>query len=355
MQSGDLEGAEHVFREIVAKTNSPRVKLELARTLFLQKRYRESRALFREVLVDPGIPWQVRENVEVFLRQIDEADGYVRFAASIVSDSNPRNITSQREFTIGGFRLTFVPPADNKRVTGMRYAVQGMQPLDTESRVSGYVTASYLDYPNTTFDRLTLDLGLSKSFDVAGRSILRGGVEKGTFGGRSLYDFPYVAYRRVLSALPKFRLTGEARLGQVNFPDFGYLDAAYGSGTLSAVTPASESVALGLNVALDRSNAREAAFTNTGTAIGPSLWWLINRPAIFITADLSFGKRDYAATDPFFGLDRTDHRTRLEVAVRSREWRWWDLRPGVIFSAEHNRSSIGFYEYEKVNLSLSLE
>ena len=355
MGSGDLEGAERIFREILQKTNSPRVKLELARTLFLQKRYRESRTLFREVLVDPDVPWQVRENVEVFLRQIDEADGYVRFAASIVSDSNPRNVTSQREFTIGGFRLTFVPPADNKRVTGVRYAMQAMQPIDAPSRISAYFTGSYVDYPNSTFDRLTVDLGLSKSFDVAGRAVLRGGVEKGTFGRHPLYDFPYVAYRRVLSELPKFRLTGEARLGHVNFPDFGYLDAAYGSGTFSAVTPLSDTVALGANLALDRSNAREAAFSNTGVAIGPSLWWLINRPAIFITADLSIGKRDYAATDPFFGLDRSDRRTRLEVAVRSRQWRWWDLRPGLILSAEHNRSSIGFYEYEKVNLSFALE
>lgn len=307
------------------------------------------------MLLHTDVPWQVRENVEVFLRQIDEAIGYVRFAASIVSDSNPRNITSQREFTIGGFRLTFVPPADNKRVTGMRYIVQAAQPLDPVNRISAYLTGSYVDYPNITFDRLTLDFGLSKSFDVAGRSIVRGGMEKGTFGGRLLYDFPYVAYRQVLSELPKLRLTGEGRLGQVNFPDYGYLDAAYGSLALSVVTPVSQTVALGLNTTLDRSDARDAAFSNTGVALGPSLWWLIDQPAIFVSADLSLGKRDYAATDPFFGLDRTDRRTRLEVAVRSREWRWWDLRPGLIFSAEHNRSSIGFYAYDKVNLSLAFE
>jgi hypothetical protein len=355
LQAGDLEGAERTFRQVLEKTNSPRVKLELARTLFLLKRYRESRALFREVLLDTDVPWQVRENVEVFLRRIDEAYGYVRFAASIVSDSNPRNVTSQRQFTIGGFQLTFVPPPDNERVTGMRFAVQALQPIDAVSRLSGYLSGAYVDYPNDTFDRLTLDLGLAKSFDIAGRSVLRGGIETGTFGGRSLYDFPYVAYRRVISDLPRERLTGEVKAGRVNFPHYDYMDAAYGSAALSAVTTVSETVALGLNLKLERSNAREAPYSYTGVALGPSLWRLIDRPAILVTAEVSFGKRDYRAADPLFGQERTDHKTLTEFAVRSRHWRWSNLRPALIVSSEHNRSSIGFYEYEKVNLSLALE
>jgi len=135
LQAGDLEGAERTFRELTRKTDSPRVKLELARTMFLLGRYSESRLLFKQVLLDPDVPWRVRDNVEAFLRQIDEAEGYARFSLSIVSDSNPRNITSQREFTIGGFRLSFAPPADNKRVTGVRYGIQAMYPIQRENRV----------------------------------------------------------------------------------------------------------------------------------------------------------------------------------------------------------------------------
>lgn len=185
--------------------------------------------------------------------------------------------------------------------------------------------------------------------------MLRGGIEKGTFGGHSLYDFPYVAYRQVISELPRQRLTGEVKVGTVNFPHYGYMDATYGSAALSVVTTVSETVALGLNLRLDRSNAREAPYSYTGVALGPVLWSLIDRPAILVTPEVSFGKRDYRAADPLFGQDRTDHKTLMELAVRSRHWRWSNLRPALIVSTEHNRSSIGFYEYEKVNFSLALE
>ena len=118
LQAGDYEAAAQAFRAILQRTNSPRVKLELARTLFLLKQYRESRALFREVQLEADVPWQVRDNIDAFIQRIDDIVGYVRFSVSLVGDSNPRNITSQREFTIGGVRLTFQPPENNKRGHG---------------------------------------------------------------------------------------------------------------------------------------------------------------------------------------------------------------------------------------------
>src|SRR5688572_2322273 len=162
LEAGDFQEAARIFRALVLRTDSPRVKLELARTLFYLREYQESRELFRAVMLEPELPWRVRDNIEVFLRAIDDVDGYVRFSASLVSDSNPRNITSEREFTIGGIRLTFEPPADTKRVTGLRYSVQAQQPLLRERRVSGYFTGSYLDYPASSLDRLTMDVGVAK-------------------------------------------------------------------------------------------------------------------------------------------------------------------------------------------------
>src|ERR1044072_604329 len=102
LEAGDFESAARIFRELTQKNENPRVKLDLARALFYLKQYRESRRLFKAVLLEPELPWRVHDNIEAFLRSIDEVDGYARFALSVVSDSNPRNITQERQFTIGG-------------------------------------------------------------------------------------------------------------------------------------------------------------------------------------------------------------------------------------------------------------
>jgi MOSC domain-containing protein YiiM len=46
----------------------------------------------------------VRDNIDGFVQRIDNIVGYVKFNVTLVSDSNPRNITREREFTIGGVR-----------------------------------------------------------------------------------------------------------------------------------------------------------------------------------------------------------------------------------------------------------
>ena len=71
---GDYEGAARIFRALAQKTDSPRIRLELARALFFLRQYEESRTLFREVALEPELPWRVRDNIEGFLRAIDDVD-----------------------------------------------------------------------------------------------------------------------------------------------------------------------------------------------------------------------------------------------------------------------------------------
>ena len=320
LQAGDYEAAASAFRELLKRTNSPRVKLELARTLFLSKRYRESRALFREVQLEPEIPWQVRDNIDGFIRTIDDIVGYVKFSASLVSDSNPRNITSQREFAIGGFRLTFQPPADNEKVTGLRYAVQAFRPLHEESGLTAYFTGSYLDYPTSALDRLTVDGGLAKELAGMDGPRLRAGVEAGTFGDKRLYEFPYLGYLQPLSRSPVHQVHAELKVGQVNFRHFGYLDADYASATLAGFRAVSQTVGLYLGGTVEDSRAREKAYSYYGATLAPGIAWLVTVPALLLKAELGLGRRRYADIDPLFGEERDDRRTRLELSARSKQW-----------------------------------
>ena len=349
----DYETAIRSLRAILAKTASPRVKLELARALFLSGEYREARALFNDVLVDPDTPWRVRENIEGFTRQIDNIVGFRRFSVSIVRDSNPRNITSQREFAIGGFRLTFVPPAENKPVWGLRYVVQALQPIYPEAQLSAYATASYLDYPGIALDRANIDAGLSKG--LGSRAALKAGIEAGSFSNRRLYEFPYAAADYAFVHTPSQQLAGSVKLGRVRFPDFSYLDALYGSAALAGLKAVSERALASARITLEHSDAYDHAFSYNGIAFAPGGSYLMTAPPVLLSASVGFARRDYSGADPFFGIERIDRKRSIELRVQHKEWRWRNAKAALVFSVEDNRSNIDFYSYRKVNASIAVE
>lgn len=355
LEAGDYARAERILQELVRRTNSPRVKLELARTLFYEKRYRESRALFKAVQLEPDIPWRVRDNIDAFMRQIDNIIGYVRGAVSVISDNNPENITSQREFTIGGIRLTFLPPKENKKVTGLRYFVDAYQPIWQDGRLSTYLTAAYLDYPGKAVDRLTVDMGLTKGLDQDGRAALKGGFEWGTFAGQELYKFPYAAWLTVLSQSSTYRITGMAKAGRVSYPDYSYLDADYFSLGISGVRALSDTAAASLTTTIEDSHSDEKPYSYTGLALVPGISWLLTEPAVLLKANCSLGERHYAASDPLFGIQRNDQRVFAELAVRKKTWRFMNFTPVLYLSFEKNESNIDYYSYQKVNFSIGFE
>lgn len=354
LQAGDYEGAARIFRALALKTGSPRIKLELARSLFFLRQYQESRELFKAVALEPELPWRVRDNIEGFLRAIDNIEGFVRFSASIVTDSNPRNITREREFTIGGVRLSFEPPQDSQRVTGLRYSVRAQQPLARERRLTGYFTGSYLDYPGSSLDRLTVDLGVARGLASVFGSV-KLGMEAGTFGGRGLYEFPYLELGQRLSESAVHRLDGSVRGGRVNFPHFDHLDANCGSATLSAARALTQATAAALDASVEVSDARERPYAYYGVTAQPGLSLLAEASGILVNAAVPLGYRKYAADDPLFGARRRDRRIGLDFSVRRKQWRLMDYTPALVFSIERNQSNLPFYSYRKANLALALE
>src|SRR5687768_18607931 len=104
-----------------------------------------------------------------------------------------------------------------------------------------------------------------------------------------------------------------------------------------------------------RTRAREEPYSYYGLTLTPGVAWLITKPALLLKAELAFGERRYGAPDPLFGDTRVDKRVRLDLSVRSKQWRWMNFAPSVVLSLEETDSSITFYSYKKTNLSLAIE
>lgn len=353
LQAGNLGQAEGIFRKMLEVADSPRVRLELARVLYLQGRYAESKALFQDVSSRSGTPWRVRDNIAHFVREIEDRAGYLKLGVTVVSDDNPRNLAAQKEFSIGDLRVT--PTEAPEKVTGLRYSARGWLPLAEPLKLAGHLTASYTDYPGQLADRLTVDAGVVKNVTDSGRLRVKSGIEFGTFAGQSLYQFPYLGLDAVLAESESYRLTGEIKAGKVFFPDFDYLEARHTSAAVSVRRLVSENVTGSLSTSLERSSAKERPYSYYGAEVGPGIDTFWPGSTYLVGARLSLGARKYDAEDPLFGQRRSDARTRIEGTLGNKRWRFRNSAVSLVASLERNESNIGFYSYRKSSLSLMVE
>lgn len=353
MQAGHLDKAAYLFREMLKTTSSPRVKLELARTLFLQARYKEAKALFDEVVSRTDTPWRVRDNIAHFVRVIEERTGYLKFGVTIVSDSNPRNMPAQREFSIGDLQIT--PTEAPKEMSGLRYSASGWMPMNAPLRAAGYLNALYADYPGQKVDRITADFGVTKDFSDGGRVRGKAGMEIGTLGGNFLYRFPYLGLDAVLRETQAHRVTGEIRAGKVKFSDFSYLDASYLKTSMSVRKTLSENSVASISGMVERSQTKERPYSYFGWELAPGIDLFWPASTFLAGARISLGARRYSATDPFFGLQRSDIWRRLDMSVSNKRWRWGHSYVSIKASFERSRSNIDFYSYHKSNVSVVVE
>jgi len=346
-QRGNYPTAIKVFSSLASEAPSPRIQLELARALFLDRRYQESAEVFNEILYQPDIPWTVQENIRAYLEAIDAALGYLRFGFSLISDSNPRNFTDSQQIMIGGQPLKIVTPEDNKEIRGVRYNVNGARVLTKTGWLTGYLNASYSDFPNSQFDRWNADLGLFLTFRSLPKFKLRAGLEESFYGGDHLYEFPYLGFIYNPDPVFRFRTSSELKVGQLRVPDAGQYDATNISLTMVTSRPVTENIRVSGDLYLEKSIADEKAYSYYGGMLGLGLGF-----ALFqdwgIKPYASVGRRIYEADDPFFGDTRRDTRITAGMKLNKDSFKVFGYVPEVELRYDETRSNLDFYSFDKV-------
>ena len=346
-QQGNYPSAVKIFSSLAKESPSPRIQLELARALFLDRRYQESAEVFNEILRQPDIPWTVQENIRAYLEVIDAALGYLRFGFSLISDSNPRNFTDSQQIVIAGQPLRVVTPKDNKEIRGVRYNVNGARVLTKTGWLTGYLNASYSDFPNSQFDRWNADLGLFLAFRSLPKVKLRAGLEESFYGGDHLYEFPYLGLIYNPDPVFRFRTSSELKVGQLRVPDAGQYDATNISLTMVTSRPVTEDLRVSGDLYLEKSIADEKAYSYYGGMLGLGLGF-----ALFqdwgIKPYASVGRRVYEADDPFFGDTRRDTRITAGLKLNKDSFRIFGYVPEVELRYDETRSNLDFYSFDKI-------
>ncbi len=354
LQKGNYQSATAILQSLAEKTKSPRVQLELARALFLDRRYAAAKKVFEAVLEQPDIPWTVQENILAYLDQIDSALGYIKFGLSIVSDSNPRNFTDSSQVVIGGQPLNIVPPEDNKEVVGIRYSVIAAKAFTETAWLAGYLDAAFSDFSGSIFDRWGADFGILMSPRATPKMKYRVGLEESYYAKEHLYQFPYVGIRYTPQPLYQFRLNSELKIGRLGVPNADYLDATNITLTTNVARQALSRIYTSGDLYLEKSIAQEDAYSYYGGALGLSLTvdFLQNwRVKPFTT----LGKRLYEDDDPFFSETRDDTRFIVGITLTKINLEIFGYAPEVGFSYEKNSSNIDYYSYSKFGVIVKFD
>ncbi len=354
VKKGNYVSAIGIFESLVEKTKSPRVQLELARALFLDRRYRTSREVFEDVLQEPDLPWSVQENILLYLDAIDSALGFIKFGVSLVSDSNPRNFTDSRQIVIGGQPLKIVPPDDNDTIYGIRYAVSAARAITETASLSGYLDASYSDFSGGDFDRWGTDCGLYISPRRLANFKFKAGLEESFYDKQHLYEFPYVGMIYIPQPLYQFNLNSEFKLGRLRVPNADYLDASNVSLTTNISRRASSKLYTSGYIYLEKSQTKEDAYSYYGGALGLN----VSFDVIYdwrLKPFASVGKRVYNGADPFWGETRRDKRFMAGVTLKKINWKIFGYAPEVGISYEETNSNLDYYSYSKVGVIVQFD
>lgn len=354
VKKGNYASAVDIFESLAQKTKSPRVRLELARALFLDRRFKAAQEVFEDVLQQPDIPWTVQENILAYLELIDSALGYIRLGLSVVSDSNPRNFTDSRQIVIAGQPLEIIPPEDNTEVIGLRYSVSAAKAFTETAWLAGYMDAAFSDFSGSNFDRWGADVGFLMSPKISPKVRYRIGLEESYFAKEHLYEFPYVGVRYTPQPLYQFRFNSELKIGRLGVPDADYLEATNFSLTTNVARQASSRIYTTGDLYLENSIAEEDAYSYYGGALGLSFSvdFLQNWRVKPFT---SLGKRLYRAEDPFWGETRKDTRFMVGITLTKINLDILGYTPEVGVLYEETTSNIDYYTFDKLGIILKFD
>jgi hypothetical protein len=347
-QAGDQARAIILFTALSAEAPTPRVRLELARALFLAGEYRRAKQVFDRVYRG-DLPYPVRRSINVFLDDIDQHIGYVRPSVGLVFDSNPTGAARSGVYDIFGAPLAY--RSTSKTEVGVSYRLDGLKPI---GRQDGRQWQIAYEADGVWFeDRLPRRYGAEaalRTVELQRRVYVSLGW-RGTLNDTQRSSSAFVGYERRFLPRPDREIGVSASLEFNRFPGQPYLRgetvraaAAY-TRDLGRATSARIAAGGSGSTIKDSQWPQATAFAQVGAARSlPGL-------NLNLTGSVSLTLADYGARDIFFGKARSDQIGRAEVALYQAR-PIFGLFPGVVASYEARRSNIDFYGYGRAGLSV---
>jgi outer membrane protein len=350
----DYPRAVTLFRELLSGDPTLlRVRLDLARALFLQGNYDASRYHF-ELALGQDLPDAARQNVYLFLRQIDTQTTSLTITVLAGRDSNPNNATAVQTVDILGQSFLLNQDARAKSALGVVALVEARRAFGPENRAFVRTSLDLRDYEGSyaDYDYAQATLGMSA---YAGNSIwtLEAGPVGAVYQNRLLYGGALTQVTHVSPLSDRLMGVQSVMAKHLDYNDYDYLSATEGwlnlqlRYALNPVSRMSAGLSLGRNAARDAAYSYDAAFYSLGYAV--ELPRRLN-----VDLRVAFGRYDYDAVQPLFQRFREDRLVRTDLSIVARDWAFRGFAPMLTAGVTHNDSTIDLYDYTRRYLTLGV-
>jgi hypothetical protein len=350
MMEGDYLSATAIFESLAEATDAPRVRLELARVLFLAGQYRRSRGQFLKVYQSKDLPYPVRRAINLYLDEIDDRIGFVRPQLSVAFDSNPTRTAKDGVYDVLGVPLEF-DQSGRKRAVGVSYRLDAVQPITTGSPWAfvGEIGGTSYDVGEANYSAGSAAL---RHADFRRRANVQGGIRAARSSSLERSG-PFLSYSRRLAHRADRQTNVDLSFEWQNYAHVADLDQAVFSGSARHARDLggrwTGSVAGGVSLSTGDNSVlpNQLGWANAGLTVG--LPKLNKNVSVSVTeAFTNFGQ-----TDLFFGERRRDGLTQLDLGIYAGSPRF-GLFPGVVLSYSHRNSNIDFYRYDQAGAAMEL-
>jgi hypothetical protein len=343
--------AAEMLSVLNAKASTPRIKLELARALFMTGRFDEARAMFKDVLLalPPNAPRQVRTNIEQFLGAIDRQLNPLSFGLSWVQDSNPAQSSQTQKINLFGLEFDYQPTKPAKTEHGARFSVNYThRPHD---RVELQAYAAFTQYQTKNHTRAFVTPELKVLVLPQHRLWARAGYEFEGQNNQSLRHGVFAGLRK-LDFWPSLQLStmADVRVVDNRYPDYEFLNGPTVEVQALASKRLHRKLRMTVGAGVDDVNAKDKAY---GTL---ALWGSAGLTVYDLWAGLDVSytvrakNRRFDELDGFFGVRRYDIDTTHTVGFEKSNWYVWGFKPSVQVVYETRKSNIPIARFERTQL-----
>lgn len=346
----DVDQAVVVFRDLYAETGAIRVQLELARSLYLSEEFDQAKAQFIDIL-SKSIPITVRDKVEWYLSEIQKQQS-AKFTIGVFQDTNPGQITSERTFELFGQLFEYQPPAPTTTQTALNVTVQAEREIKRRSGLYAQANVSTLTYEASAYNKQVIDLSLAKRWEDYDYKDLRAGNQAMFYGGKFLYNMPYVSSTLVFNRPNQDYWGVSGLVGLLDYPDYSYLNGSQTQLRAFYNHNITQNLTAFFEVGGDHTDAIEQPYDSTGFygAIGTQI--AHDPTSLQLNLKATFSSRQFGAPDPFWRKTRQDQSQIFYASLIKRDFYLFGLTPVIEMTYQTSNSNIEFFSYNKFFVGL---
>lgn len=345
-----------ILKNLNNQTDAVRIKLELARALFVNEQLHESKAVFLEIIKElpEDTPIQVFENIEYFLSEIHKRLNPVRLGFSIVRDSNPTLSTETQVIELFGLEFEYTPLTPVKEEFGLNTNLDVQYRPTSNSEVSAHL--SHTQYESKGNSRSFILPEFKYRFSQKKQLWGRIGFEQEYQNEQLLRQGYFLGLRKYDNFNDnKFNTVTDLRVIDNEYPNFKIVNGKTYSISSFGAFRTSNNLILRANLGTEYTEAGIEQYRYRTLYAGYGFTYSGLPYNIEATVLQNHKFRRYFGKDPFFDTKREDDELTQSLTIRKRGLYIWGIAPSLNITNEQRFSNISIAEFSRTQVRLSGE